>query len=79
MTGGGSLSRAILPDALDEERLVLIKACLSLRLTHEIRTAALTAEERGLKFVLAVPVRCVLDSALTKFLVEHDVTLYRTE
>jgi hypothetical protein len=75
----GNLSRRILPDALDDEKLLLIKACSSLRLTHEIRTAAVAAQERRLQFILAVPAACVLHSELTSFIVEHAVTLYRTE
>jgi hypothetical protein len=72
-----SLSRTILPDALDEEKLLLIKACSSLRLTHEIRTAAVAAQERGIQFVLAVPAACVLSSEVRSFIAEHDIILYR--
>lgn len=78
-TASMNSDRAILPDGLNNERLVLVKACSALRLTFEIRMAAFAARKQGLEFILAVPSNCVLDSDLRAFVQEQFITVLRTE
>ncbi len=78
-TESNTRDRAILPDALDEDRLVIIKACSALRLTQEIKLAAFASKRKGVEFILAIPIACRLDPDLAVFVQEHGVTIYRTE
>jgi hypothetical protein len=68
----------ILPDALDDTRFVIIKACGSLRLTHEIRLAVALARESHREFVLAVDPACILSTDLSRFLSDSAATVIRT-
>lgn len=74
-----SRPRSILPDGMDDTRLVIIKACSSLRLTNEIRLASRAAQRKQLAFILAVPPSCVLEPQLLGFVEDHGITVYRTE
>lgn len=60
--------KRILPDAQDAARLVLIKACSTLRLTLEIRTAAEVASRTGRSFVLVLTGEGRLQPPLEEFL-----------
>jgi hypothetical protein len=72
------MTQSILPDAMDETRLVLIKACTKLLLTNEIRRAAETARQTRRTFILAVPENCALHLSLLKFIEQENVSLIRT-
>lgn len=71
--------RTILPDGMDDERIVLIKACSALRLTGEIKNAASAAHRSGRVFILAVPSSCWLDEDLLTFVRSTGVEVMRTE
>ncbi len=62
--------RGILPDAVDDTRVVLIKACTYLRLTYEIRTAALMAKQKHRTLVLACKKVCTFSPELESFLTQ---------
>jgi hypothetical protein len=68
---------AILPDGLDEDRLVIIKACRQLRLTNEIRIAEAVARDTNRLFVLVVPEDCALSESAEIFIRTHGVDLRR--
>jgi hypothetical protein len=71
--------RTILPDGMDDARLVLIKACSALRLTAEIRRAASAAQRSGRVFILAVPEASLLDEDLLAFARAAGVEVMRTD
>jgi hypothetical protein len=73
-----SLARkAILPDGLDEKRLLIVKSCSMLRLTEEIRIANSVAQETQRTFILAVQDRCTLDSELLNFISSTGIVILR--
>ena len=71
--------RSILPDGMDETRLVIVKGCSTLRLTNEIRSAAMAAQEKQVEPVLAVPPSCVLDPELARFIEDRGIAIFRVE
>jgi hypothetical protein len=60
--------RGILPDAVDDARVVLLKACIYLRLTYEIRTATFMAQKKNRTLVLACKKVCRFSPELESFL-----------
>jgi hypothetical protein len=75
MEGRGEIE--ILPDVLDDRRLVLIKACSALRLTREIVTAERVARASSRQFVLAVTDTCVLSNELEAFVETNRIVVFR--
>lgn len=72
-------TKSILPDAMDDGRMVLIKSCSYLRLTDEIRIASDAAQETGTRFILAISYRCVLSPALAEFVKHRDTEVLTAE
>ena len=70
------MTTVILPDAIDEDRVVLIKACSHLRLTREIETAAAVARNSERVLILAIPSASTLDPSLDQFVSENGVLLH---
>ena len=62
--------RGILPDALDDTRVVLLKACTYLRLTYEIRTATFMAKKQNRTLVLACKKVCRFSPELESYLTQ---------
>jgi hypothetical protein len=63
---------------LDDTRLVLVKACSTLRFTDEIRIAESVARETRRQFVIAVAEHCTLASELSTFVESNGVVIVRT-
>ena len=72
------MDKSILPDGLDNIRLVLIKACSTLRFTDEIRIAEAVARETRRQFIITVPEHCVFASDLSTFVESNGVLIVRT-
>jgi hypothetical protein len=56
------------PDAVDDARVYLIKACSTLRLTRQIRMATLMATQTGRKLRLQIRQDCALAPDLETFI-----------
>jgi len=52
--------RAVMPDAVDDEFLILLKACAQLRLTAEILVTAAAARNARRRLKIVVPAECKL-------------------
>jgi hypothetical protein len=76
--GESRLAKSILPDGLDDARLVLVKACSTLRLTDEIRIAESVARETRRQFVIAAAEHCEFASELSTFVKSNGVVIVRT-
>ncbi len=63
-----SSPRGVLPDGVDDTRVVLIKACAYLRLTYEIRLATTMAEQQRRTLVLACKKACRFSPDLERHL-----------
>jgi hypothetical protein len=61
-------SRGILPDGMDEKRFVIIKACMYLRLTEELQSAAKFAIASVREFILTVPAACHLEQPVVELI-----------
>ena len=70
--------RGILPDAMDDTRIVLMKACLNLRLTYEIKLATYFATSESRQLILAVKKECKLDPAAEKYCQDFGVEVRRS-
>ena len=62
---------------MDDDRLVIIKACKRLRLTREILVASQFARDTRRAFMLVVPVDCVFTEALEGLVRQFDVKVTR--
>jgi hypothetical protein len=67
----------ILPDGMDDGRVVIIKACSELRLTRELQTAAAFALQTSRELILSVPSGCRIHDALLQFLKSNQATIAR--
>ena len=56
------------PDAVTDEHVVLIKACSTLHLTHQIRLATFMARSLGLRLLLVAPEACTFSEQLDSFI-----------
>jgi len=72
-----SQPRGFLPDAVDDDRVILFKASASLRLTYEIRIATFMASSRGYRLLLVVPDHAQFSDGLNAFVAEHNVVVQR--
>ena len=68
-------TRGILPDALTDESLILIKACSELRLTYELRLATFMAQQSRRRLLVITNVDCTAASALQAFAREHGIVI----
>jgi hypothetical protein len=71
--------RGVLPDAVDKDRVILLKACSFLRLTNELRTAAFAAANSGRRLWLVVRSDTELHPNLVEFAGEHAIRIERSE
>jgi len=70
-------ARGILPDALKDDAVILIKACPELRLTYELRLATFMAQQSGRRLLVATTVDCTASPALQAFAREHGMVIQR--
>ena len=68
-------ARGILPDALKDESVILIKACSELRLTYELRLATFIAQQSRRRLLVITTVDCTASSALQAFAREHGIVI----
>ena len=71
--------RGCLPDGVDKDRFILIKACSHLRLTYEIRLATYFAKQTSRTLVLAIPKTCDLAKALIVYAKEQGIDFRRNK
>jgi hypothetical protein len=71
--------RGCLPDGLNENRVVVIKACSHLRLTYEIKLAAYFAKQTSRKLIIATPEKCDLAKALIIYAKEQGIDFLRNK
>lgn len=69
--------RAILPDAVNNGAVYLIKACSQLRLTYEVRLAAFMAQQSGRHLEVVMTSDYQTAPALTAFAEKHGLTIRR--
>ena len=69
--------RAILPDAIKEEAIYLIKACTLLRLTYEVRLAAFMAQETKRRLEIIMTSDYQVSPALHAFAGKHGLIIRR--
>ena len=69
--------RALLPDAVTDDYLVLFKASSYQRLTYEIRLATYMAKARGLVLLVSTPAHCRFSPELEAFAAEHSIRVKR--
>lgn len=67
-TATGPFPSGVKPDAITEDKIVLIKACARLRLTRQIRLATAMAKEQNKTLLLIVRNDCDLTQDLKLFL-----------
>jgi len=70
-------ARGILPDALKNDSVILIKACPELRLTYELRLATFMAQQSRRQLLVITTVDCAASSALQAFAREHGIVIRR--
>ena len=68
-------ARGILPDALKDESVILIKACSELRLTYELRLATFIAQQSRRRLLVITTEDCTASSALQAFAREHGIVI----
>ena len=66
-------ARGILPDALKDDVVVLVKACPELRLTYELRLATFMAQQTRRRLLIITTVACTTTPALQSFAREHGI------
>ena len=71
------MERAILPDAVTDDAVVLMKACRQLRLTYEIRLATYMARQTGRRLVLLLVPECSVAASLQDFIDAHGIEVRR--
>ncbi len=71
------MQRGILPDALKDDTVILIKACPELRLTYELRVAAFMAQQTRKRLLVITTVDCAPSPALQAFAREHAIVIQR--
>ncbi len=64
-------SRCVRPDAISDESVYLIKKVRTLRLTQQIVTLSILAEQTQRALVIVVPCDCVLHPSLQSFIDER--------
>ncbi len=68
-------ARGILPDALKDESVILIKACSELRLAYELRLATFIAQQSWRRLLVITSVDWIASSALRAFAREHGIVI----
>jgi hypothetical protein len=68
-------ARGILPDAMKDESVILIKACSELRFTYELRLATFMAQQSRRHLLVITTVDCTASSALQAFAREHGIVI----
>jgi hypothetical protein len=68
-------ARGILPDALTDDSVILIKACAELRLTYELRLATFMAQQTRRRLLVITSEDCTASSALQAFAREHGIVI----
>jgi hypothetical protein len=71
--------RSCLPDGLNENRVVIIKACSHLRLTYEIKLVTYFAKQTSRKLVIAIPEKCDLAKTLIVYAKELGIDFLRNK
>ena len=71
------MQRGILPDALRNDAVILIKACPELRLTHELRLATFMARQTRRRLLVVTTVDCTTTPALQSFASQHSIVIQR--
>jgi hypothetical protein len=64
---------SILPDAVDRDRVIIIKTCGFLRLTSELVTADAVASKKGRELVLVVPEETQFSEPLAEFIAKESI------
>lgn len=71
--------RAILPDAVNDSGVFLIKACSRLRLTYEVRLATFMAQQSGRRLEVVMTSDYQVAPAFSAFAKQHGLTISRHE
>lgn len=71
------MTQGFLPDAINEDAIILIKACLYLRLTHEVRCAAFAASQSGKYLWIIIPAGGTVAPALRSYASEFGIVISR--
>ena len=71
--------RGCLPDGVNNSRIVLIKACLHLRLTYEIKLATYFAKQTSRTPAIAISEKCDLAKALIVYAKEQGIDFLRNK
>ncbi len=70
-----SKPRSILPDAVNQTDVALIKCCSGLRPTYEVRLATYMAQQTQRRLRIIFPTGGSAHSSLTAFARQHNVTI----
>jgi hypothetical protein len=77
MTHSTQRARGMLPDALNDDSVILVKACPELRLTYELRLAAFMAQRTRRRLRIITTVDCTATLALLSFAQQYGVVIER--
>jgi hypothetical protein len=69
--------RSILPDAVKEDAVFLIKACSHLHLTYEVRLATFMAQQSGRRLEVVMTTDYQMSPALSAYAGQHGLTFRR--
>ena len=70
-------ARGMLPDALKDDSVILVKACPELRLTYELRLAAFMAQQTRRRLLIITTVDCAATPELLSFAQQYGVVIQR--
>ena len=69
--------RSILPDAVKDDAVFLIKACSDLRLTYEVRLATFMAQQSGRRLEVVMTNDYQISPALSAYAGKYGLTIRR--
>ena len=67
--------KSILPDAVTQTDVILIKSCSNLRPTYEVRLAAYLAQQTNRRLRIILPAGVSAHSSLTAYAHQHNVSI----
>ncbi len=67
--------RSILPDAVNQTDVILIKPCSDLRPTYEVRLAAYMAQQTKRRLRIILPAGGSAHSSLTAYALQHNISI----
>ena len=70
-----SKPRSILPDAVNQTDVVLIKSCAGLRQTYEVRLATYMAQQTQRRLRIILPTGGSAHSSLTAYARQHGISV----